>query len=324
MFKPNNKVYLNINSGALGDTVAALPVLTRLYKENAIEKIIIHPRFIDLFKLYFPQELIFDSTDSRTEIDDNGKEVIALNFEAKQKIPVLCLNYEKLFHITALNNSLVDIASICLTGGSLRLKDKNYPLVDKKNLPKYKIPSKKYIVLAYGYTCEIRKMQDIAYTKLKNYILARGYDVVLIGNSNHEITYSDGTPSKPKYNGIDTKGCINLIDKTSLTEALSIIYYSKGIIGLDNGLIHLAGLTNVPIIAGYTTVDPEFRMPYRHNKLGWKVYAVEPDSKCRYCQNMYMILFGYSFVICNNKEKPLECTKSLNTDKWLSQLKKII
>jgi len=90
------------------------------------------------------------------------------------------------------------------------------------------------------------------------------------------------------------------------------------IIGLDNGLIHLAGMTDVPIVAGYTTVDPYYRVPYRHGVKGWNCYVVEPTSECRYCQTEHFETYGINFLECGIMSK--ECMYSLTFDKWLAKI----
>jgi len=94
------------------------------------------------------------------------------------------------------------------------------------------------------------------------------------------------------------------------------------VVGLDNGLIHLAGLTDVPIVAGYTTVDPYFRLPWRHGVKGWRCFAVEPSSECRYCQTATFCTYNINFLRCNTTTK--ECMNSLTLDLWLAQVEKAL
>ena len=103
-----------------------------------------------------------------------------------------------------------------------------------------------------------------------------------------------------------------------MLEALRIINDAEMIIGLDNGLLHLAGLTDTKIVAGYTTVDPYYRLPYRHNVLGWNCSIVEPTSECRYCQTEHFCTYGINFVICNIGTET--CKNSLTLDKWLGAI----
>jgi ADP-heptose:LPS heptosyltransferase len=317
MFKHTKKIYTYLNAGALGDITASLPTLLLLHKRNQLEKIILNPRFIEYFKLFFPDELLFDADKQKDVKNEKGETLRILDLVADKDCPVMKLGNETKSLITSLHISLIDIASINLTGCILKPEEKNYPLVDATKLPENKVKSKKYVVIAYGYTSPLRKMKVNAFNAMRNYLIKKGYDVVLLGSTKHSLTYSDGSVVEPKYQGISYKGCIDMIDKTSLVEALSIINGSCGIIGLDNGLIHLAALTEVPIVCGYTTVDPYFRLPYRHNEMGWNVYTVEPDSECRYCQTSNFVLLGIDFAKCPDNNSA-QCTESLHPDKWMS------
>ena len=111
---------------------------------------------------------------------------------------------------------------------------------------------------------------------------------------------------------------IDMIDQTTFPEALAILQDAKCVIGLDNGLIHLAGLTDAPIVVGYTTVDPYYRLPYRHGVKGWNCQVVEPTSACRYCQTSILASYGIPFNRCNIITK--ECMYSLKADNWISKI----
>jgi ADP-heptose:LPS heptosyltransferase len=106
--------------------------------------------------------------------------------------------------------------------------------------------------------------------------------VVLLGQRNLFVDGEQTIKSNPIKIFEDV---IDLRDASPLLESLKIINYAKFIVGVDNGLFHLAGLTQTPIVAGYTTVAPELRMPYRNNKLGWNVGPCVPQSEWRFCQS---------------------------------------
>ena len=91
------------------------------------------------------------------------------------------------------------------------------------------------------------------------------------------------------------------------------------VVGADTGLIHLAACTDVPIICGYTTVDPDLRMPYRHNELGWNLTPITPPkSDCRYCSSS-LFLNNVNFNECLQKE--YQCIDSLSAEAFINELK---
>ena len=92
------------------------------------------------------------------------------------------------------------------------------------------------------------------------------------------------------------------------------------VVGLDNGLLHLAACTPVKIVAGYTTVKPAHRMPYRVGELGYKVWPVVPDLalKCRYCQSKAGFVYKFDFRSCYYGD--YECTINLSADKYIKKI----
>ncbi len=105
---------------------------------------------------------------------------------------------------------------------------------------------------------------------------------------------------------------------------------AKAVVGVDNGLLHVAGCTGVAIVGGFTTVRPEIRMPIRHNILGWNYHAVIPDKSldCSFCQQDTNFLYGHDYRKCWYKEKKerteILCIKQLTADKFKTILESIL
>src|SRR5207245_757155 len=114
------------------------------------------------------------------------------------------------------------------------------------------------------------------------------------------------------------------INKTNLLESREIINKAKTIVGLDNGLLHIAGTTNIPIIGGFTTVEPKYRMPYRNNVLGYNYYPVVPPESlvCRFCQSNWTFTYEQDFKVCYYKD--YLCIKQLSADLYIKELEKIL
>lgn len=147
---------------------------------------------------------------------------------------------------------------------------------------------------------------------------------VIIGNFKPEINYSAG---------------INLINKTNLLEAHKIISCSKTLIGVDNGLTHLAQtIPGFPVVIGFTSVKPMHRMGYRDGVLGKDVYSVVPPESliCRFCQsNMQFTYFisenprkQHDFKYCYYKERnedtQIQCVNQLKPELYIKELEKIL
>jgi ADP-heptose:LPS heptosyltransferase len=166
-------------------------------------------------------------------------------------------------------------------------------------------------------------MTPESFEAIKAYIRSQGMDVVLLGRRDHELTIgATGEKVKPVFDGLDTDDCIDMIDKTTITESLAILAEAHCFIGVDGGLMHLAGLTDIPIVAGFTTVDPWYREIHRHGIRAWNFLSVTPDSECRYCQTDHFCVTGVLFDKCLTKT--FECQNSLTADKWIRQIERIL
>ena len=76
-----------------------------------------------------------------------------------------------------------------------------------------------------------------------------------------------GKASQEKYNEIkneldNNQSIINLINKTSLLEMLSILNRSQFYIGPDSGTLHMARMIDLPVIGLYATSNPLRTGPY--------------------------------------------------------------
>ena len=332
-FNPKQKIYVLCETGALGDTIATFPTLKILSDRGHIEKMFVDERYLDLYRVVFPDHLIVRLKDAMTTIpraqvtQDIPRSVINpqtgdacfLSYPIDPRIPVVHTMSQN--GLTAIHASLVDGFSATITNSILKEWEKDYPRVVKSKLPDNPLPlnDRPYAVIAYGATTEHRKMLPEAFVGIRDFLIRNNYHVVLLGKRDHQLSVmGGGTLTAPSFEGIDTTGCVDLLDKTTVLEALSIMSDAKVVIGVDGGLIHLAGMTDTAIVAGFTTVDPYYRPIYRHGIKNWRMQLVEPTSECLYCQTNTFATYGINFHICNTGTK--ECMNSLTADSWIRRL----
>lgn len=201
--------------------------------------------------------------------------------------------------------------------------------LDKIDTSSFSLPEK-YAIVCTGFTAATREMLPQTINEISKHLLSKGVTPVylgskvaktgdkqdnIIGNFNNEIDYSLG---------------IDLIDKTSLVQAGKIINGSKVIVGMDCGLLHLAGCTDVPIIGGFTTVNPLLRMPVRNGILGWNYLSVVPSEslKCRFCQSNWNFIYKVDFRFCpyvtSKQDTEIQCVKNLSSTKFIEKVNSIL
>ncbi len=230
-----------------------------------------------------------------------------------------------------LKTHLVDHTFHVLANAMGPIEDKNYRKLNTSriDISKYNVPEK-YVVVTTGFTAEVREFTAQAVNEVVQYIKSKGYDVVFLGSQKADVGAYDKAVIGHFNKHIDYSQGLNLVNTTTLLEAGKIISQAKTIVGVDNGLLHLAGTTDIPIVAGFTTVKPEHRAPYRNNELGWNFFPVVPPESlaCRFCQSNWDYVYGLDFRNCYYKERKLDteikCTKSLTSNLFIEQLEKIL
>lgn len=221
----------------------------------------------------------------------------------------------------------LDYAFLKLCDENPSIEHKNYLQVTPTDISHYGLPDK-YVVFTTGFTAEVREWPASEINKTATFVISKGYTPVFLGQT--EVATGVNHTIKGVFKEeIDFKVGISLIDKTSLVEAASIMAKATVVLGVDNGLLHLAGMTQTAIIAGYTTVTPEIRMPVRHNELGWNCDFVVPDKTldCKFCQEKTNFLYDHDYRNCLYKGDKLKqnlCTTQMTAEKFIAQLEDLL
>lgn len=308
--------YINvlIDSGGLGDLIAALPVFRFIYNNHPHVKM-----YVWMPDFFYPfAKSCLKGTEDRILI---GK----WSQGAK--------DFKSGYHtISFRNNPYTNLAQhmtehafhlICNTVPS-DFNDYNYlkPDLSKADVVKFNLPND-YIVITTGYTAAVRQLMPNHINVISQYCLSKGYTPVYLGK------YDTPTGLTHVIKGtfdteIDYTAGINLIDKTDLFQATLICANAKAVVGLDNGILHLAGCTDVPIVGGFTTVKPEHRMPYRNGVKGLNYRPVVPPEslKCRFCQSCWTFSYDQDFTKCRYDD--YQCLTDLNAELYIKELDEII
>jgi ADP-heptose:LPS heptosyltransferase len=155
-------------------------------------------------------------------------------------------------------------------------------------------------------TWDIKKWQLL--TKLLN---EKGIAVVSVGKDSSELGGSN--IDKPVFNFKISLG-LNLMNQTSLSQTWHLINNSMCFITMDSGLLHLAGTTDVDIIQLGSSINPEFRSPFRHGSQEYKYHYVRGGcglncaSDMKYGVREWESIQGIpSLVDCLERKETFEC-----------------
>ena len=195
-----------------------------------------------------------------------------------------------------------------------------YPVLDLNNTKLHKaVQDQNYIVMTPGATAASRTMPADTFNKVKEYIISIGFKPVFLGSSTQDKKRLYVTFNKD----YDLKGGINLLNKTTLHEAAKIMQYSHAVVGIDNGLLHLAAMTSAPIVFGYTIAGPNQRRPTRRFKAPIVELYCEPEEMpCTFCQERVRFFYDHDFQSCIYKD--YACLKKLNAESFISAIDMVL
>jgi ADP-heptose:LPS heptosyltransferase len=81
----------------------------------------------------------------------------------------------------------------------------------------------------------------------------------------------------------EPEGVTDLVGLLSVNQLACLFSQIACHIGFDTGTMHVAGATNVPIVAIFNMTPAEYVMPYRQGRLGLNVRAIIPTVECYGC-----------------------------------------
>jgi heptosyltransferase II len=113
--------------------------------------------------------------------------------------------------------------------------------------------------------------------------------IVLLGDDDEAETGKAIAASAPNH-------FINLIGKTTLQEAVSIVAQARLVVSNDSGLMHLAGFLGTPVVAIFGSTSPMWTRP-----LGDKARIAKVDCECSPC---FSRTCRYSHYDCLKKVTP--------------------
>ncbi len=183
---------------------------------------------------------------------------------------------------------------------------RNHPKLDVSDVVvPFDIP-KPYAVVTTGHTTDAREWRARGPNGVSKYLKEKGITPVFLGKvemfkaknpDGSDIKYTAGFSKDIDYSlGIDLR------DKTTLLQAAKIMADAQVVVGLDNGLLHLAGTQEVPIVMALNIATPQER-EIRRSK--GKTQYLTPDTQklpCTFCQSNQRFNSGQDFKFCAYKD----------------------
>lgn len=149
-----------------------------------------------------------------------------------------------------------------------------------------------YAIFTPGSTSPVREMPQKAFNEIVAYTKSLGITPVFLGKKELSNQY------QATFGDYDFSQGIDLRERTSLLEATQIMQTAKFVIGIDNGLLHMAGTTSVPVIFGHNIASLEHRILRRKKGHTINLVVKEEDLACIGCQSKMRFLYHHDFKKC--------------------------
>ena len=304
-----NPVHYIINSISLGDTLITAPVLKyaidNFHADGRYTVTISANEFKDIF-YFIPKDKLLISPEQPIRLPES-----IIRYFNEQKRP------DNSMRMTSMRMSLAQYAAIRLLERILPRENLFYLPLPVVDISHYNVDFSKVVLVMVTHRADNRQWPKQTATEIAEYITKKGYIPAYIGKISDDPLWKD-LPLKATFD--DLPPGIDLRNKTDILQLASICRQAKAIVGIDSGPIHIAGTTEIPIVAGYTSVAPDGLVPIRPKG---PIFAVVPDTDlgCRFCQSNWQ-LDRHDFATCYFKHR--KCCEQMTSDKFIRCLNQIL
>ena len=285
---------------ALGDTLAVTPTLRKLYNTYG-QKISVMTHHPYLFSNNPYVDVVYNELTIQITEEQKEEYEIFNSFNIGYHPNGVCYKHNAMdirqFH--AINLGFM------LTKDEMEMDYIPKPIDTIEGLPE------KYVLIHPVQNWDSRTWDAKKWQMLTKLLNERGISVVSIGKDSSELGGSD--VDKPVFNFQIDLG-LNLMNNTNMDQAWYLIQNSMCFITMDSGLLHLAGTTDAEIIQLGSSINPEFRSPYRKGSQEYKYHYVSGGcglhcaSDMKYGVREWNSIQGIpSLVNCLERKETFEC-----------------
>lgn len=243
---------------ALGDTLCATPLIRKISKtyNKKVSVISYHP---NLFK---NNPYVENSFQFSIDLIEKLKEEydVFLTFDLSYKPNGVCNKH-----------NVMDIRQFhAINLGFMLSKDEMELEYYSDDVTLPDLPQK-YVLIHPVQNWESRTWPAKSWQILTQMLNEKGISVISVGKDSSEV--GSTMVDKPVFN-FPIKMGYNLMNQTSLDQTWHLINKSSCFITMDSGLLHLAGTTDSHILQLGSSINPEFRSPYRNGSQEYKYHYV--------------------------------------------------
>jgi ADP-heptose:LPS heptosyltransferase len=256
------KICLDLSEAkAIGDTLCSTPVLRKLH-QSYDSKVTVVTNFPELFKNHPLVEKVYHSNSVNLDF-------IKSNFITHNSFYE---NGQKNNRGVEFKHNRIDIRQYhAIKLGFMLTKDEmNIDYIPDEYEPIKGLPEK-YVLIHPVQNWPSRTWVAVKWLELSKKLNDHNISVISVGKDSSEVGFFN--VKKPIFN-FEIKNGLNLMNKTTLSQSWHLINKSLCFVTMDSGLLHLAGTTDSEIIQLGSSINYEFRAPYRNNSQEYKYHYV--------------------------------------------------
>lgn len=274
----SNNHFINIDSNALGDTIAWIPFVEEYRLKNNCE-VTCRCNFKELFENEYPYIKFVSNVDFVRNVQFDKEIKLFYNVED----PFIHKNHPSTITLQQVATDLLDI-EFSEIKPKISIKNKSSQI------------SGKYVCIGTQSTAQAKYWTSGGWKKLIKYLKLIGYKVICIDK--YEEFGIDGYMNKIP------DGCYNKTGDYDLDDRITDIYNCDFFIGLGSGLSWLAWALNKPVImiSGFSDPISEFKNKYR----------VINREVCNSCWNDIDHKFDRTNWLWCPRNKNFECSKKIS------------
>lgn len=300
------KVFLDLSeSNALGDTICSTPVLKKL-SETYQQKINVVSKYPAVFKNN-------PDVDKNYNVSTINMDFVRANFIVHNSFYNIGKKNERGVEY---KHNRIDIRQFhAINLGFMLAKDELECVYVPDEFTPIKDLPEKYVLIHPVQNWASRTWAAEKWMKLTDDLNYRGIAVVSVGKDSSETGFFN--VDKPTFNFRINNG-LNLMNKTEdISQVWHLIQKSMCFVTMDSGLLHLAGTTDAPIIHLGSSINPEFRIPYRYGSQQYKYHYLSGSCRLLCASNMIYGVREWGdiqgvppLVGCLENKKEFECHPS--------------
>jgi ADP-heptose:LPS heptosyltransferase len=258
------KICLDLSeSHAIGDTLCATPVLRKI-SEAYNSKVIVVTKYPELFKNNPLVEKVYNTSVINRDFIYNDPNYITHNSFYQ--------NGQKNDKGVEFKHNRIDIRQYhAIKLGFMLTKDEmGLDYTADEYEPINGLPEK-FVLIHPVQNWPSRTWDASKWMELTKRLNDKGISVVSTGKDSSETGFFN--VKKPIFN-FEIKNGLNLMNKTTLSQTWHLINKSICFVTMDSGLLHVAGTTDADIIQLGSSINPEFRAPYRNGSQDYKYHYI--------------------------------------------------